>query len=101
MKDNDLQEPLYLSHEDQEQLYDQIVKDSVFLQCHDIMDYSLLLGVRKGISEVQTNKPSQAKACRSTAKLCRAGVVRTAVTDHGRAPAYWVRFFSLLTLYLL
>ena len=29
------------------------------------------------------------------------GVVPTAVTEHARVRAYWVRLFSLLTLYLL
>ena len=59
MKDNDLQEPMYLSHDDQEQLSSQIEKDSAFLQRHNIMDYSLLLGVRKGISEVQTSEEAE------------------------------------------
>jgi hypothetical protein len=61
-KDNDLQELLHLSQEDKRQLTDQINSDSSFLMRHDIMDYSLLLGVKKGISPVMSDEAQSATA---------------------------------------
>ena len=41
-----------MNQADEEHLMDQIRKDSGFLAGHEIMDYSLLLGVHKGESSV-------------------------------------------------
>ena len=51
-KDLDLQEPLYLIAHDKLRLTQQLEADSSFLSTHNIMDYSLLLGIKKGISSV-------------------------------------------------
>ena len=58
-KDNDLQEPLYLTREDEDALMAQIRADAGFLADHDIMDYSLLLGIHKGTSIVNEGEDTE------------------------------------------
>lgn len=48
-KDLDLREKLYLSRQDRDDLIKQLEEDTQFLQDHNIMDYSLLLGIQKGV----------------------------------------------------
>lgn len=46
-KDNDLREKFYLSEAEEKKLNEQLVNDSKFLCDNGLMDYSLLVGVRK------------------------------------------------------
>ncbi len=59
-KDLDLQEPLYLRAQDKQKLTQQLEADSRFLSTHNIMDYSLLLGIKKGISSVTADSEAGA-----------------------------------------
>ena len=60
MKDNDLREKMYLQRRERIALIEQIENDSKFLCDRNIMDYSLLLGIEKGVNhqvfeEVENN----------------------------------------------
>lgn len=50
LKDLDLRETLYMSEDDKQDLVEQLRKDTKFLCDHNIMDYSLLLGIQKGLN---------------------------------------------------
>ena len=52
MKDNDLNEKLFINMQERRGLLEQLRKDCDFLEGHNIMDYSLLLGIEKGIHQV-------------------------------------------------
>jgi hypothetical protein len=49
MKDNDLREKLYLTAENADHLTEMLRHDTEFLKEHNIMDYSVLLGIRRGL----------------------------------------------------
>ena len=53
MKDNDLREKLYFNDAQRERFQQHLTKDAAFLQGEGIMDYSLLLGIEKGLSEME------------------------------------------------
>ena len=55
MKDLDLREKLYLSQEDADALVEQLKADTKFLLDNNIMDYSLLLGIQKGVNGNRNN----------------------------------------------
>ena len=50
MKDNDLREKLYMNEAQEKELMGMLKKDSEFLRDFGIMDYSLLLGIRQGVT---------------------------------------------------
>lgn len=52
MKDNDLRENVHLSAGDRKVVLDFLEKDSKFLADQQVMDYSLLLGIQKGVQPV-------------------------------------------------
>ena len=52
MKDNDLRENVHLSADDRKVVLDYLEKDSKFLAEQQVMDYSLLLGIQKGVQPV-------------------------------------------------
>ena len=52
MKDNDLNEKLFINMQERKSLLDQLRKDCDFLKNNSIMDYSLLLGIEKGMHQV-------------------------------------------------
>eukprot|EP01043_Picozoa_sp_COSAG02_P004985 COSAG02_NODE_132_length_34701_cov_707.955234_21_plen_1515_part_00 len=54
MKDNDLRENIHLSTRDRAVVLKFLAKDSKFLEQQQVMDYSLLLGVQKGIRQIST-----------------------------------------------
>ena len=51
MKDNDLHEKLYLKRPERDALIETIRSDTEFLRGFNIMDYSLLLGIEKGVND--------------------------------------------------
>merc|ERR1711939_1210141 len=51
MKDNDLHEKLYLKRPERDALIKTIRSDTQFLRGFNIMDYSLLLGIEKGVND--------------------------------------------------
>lgn len=53
MKDNDLREDVHMSTRDREVVVKYLEKDSEFLCKQQVMDYSLLLGVQKGLRATQ------------------------------------------------
>jgi hypothetical protein len=56
-KDNDLQEKIYMAEDEWKALDAQLKLDTEFLQEHGIMDYSMLLGIRKGLNRTQLGAP--------------------------------------------
>eukprot|EP01047_Picozoa_sp_COSAG01_P077385 COSAG01_NODE_13918_length_1517_cov_256.664316_2_plen_191_part_00 len=56
-KDNDLQEKIYMAEDEWKALDAQLKLDTDFLQEHGIMDYSMLLGIRKGLNRTQLGAP--------------------------------------------
>ena len=54
MKDNDLRENVHLSTRDRDVVLKFLEKDSKFLEQQQVMDYSLLLGIQKGIRQTPT-----------------------------------------------
>jgi hypothetical protein len=50
MKDNDLREKFYLQQREAEELRHQLSADSKFLLEHNLMDYSLLVGIQKEVT---------------------------------------------------
>lgn len=49
MKDNDLREKIFLNPDDKDKMLDNMTRDADFLLAQNIMDYSLLVGIEKGI----------------------------------------------------
>ena len=56
LKDLDLREKLYLSETDSNELIEQLKDDTDFLCRCNIMDYSLLLGIQKGVNSQMQNR---------------------------------------------
>ena len=59
MKDNDLREKMYLNEQQRERFIWNLEADSAFLCAKNIMDYSLLLGIEKGLHDVQQQGEDQ------------------------------------------
>lgn len=62
MKDNDLRENVHLSADDRKVVLDFLEKDSQFLADQQVMDYSLLLGIQKGVQPVPARTFSNSAA---------------------------------------
>eukprot|EP01012_Entosiphon_sulcatum_P024520 TRINITY_DN2967_c0_g1_i1.p1 TRINITY_DN2967_c0_g1~~TRINITY_DN2967_c0_g1_i1.p1 ORF type:complete len:719 (+),score=76.72 TRINITY_DN2967_c0_g1_i1:32-2158(+) len=76
MKDLDLNKKIFIGPERKATLVAQVRKDSEFFQQHNIMDYSLLLGIyRAPYTEVERLRESRSKPSESTEQPVQAGVV--------------------------
>eukprot|EP01051_Picozoa_sp_SAG22_P003628 SAG22_NODE_179_length_16124_cov_7.355445_9_plen_1322_part_00 len=69
--DNDLKEELYLSEAAREKMMEMLDRDSAFLEKHDVMDYSALLGIQMQLANMTHNAAADGQlAGQSMVGLC-------------------------------
>jgi hypothetical protein len=94
MKDNDLREKIFLNPDDKDKMLDNMTRDADFLLAQNIMDYSLLVGIEKGISTMEHPDP-QAKLIADDARKRDSQMVMHANATNS-AQMYYVGIIDIL-----